>query len=59
MQKYVCEVCGYIYDPEKGDPDSGIQPGTPFDEIPDDWACPKCGAAKAQFKPMKQESSVA
>ncbi|RZM78655.1 rubredoxin [Leptolyngbya iicbica] len=59
MQKYVCEVCGYIYDPEKGDPDSGIQPGTPFNEIPDDWACPKCGATKSQFKPMKQESSVA
>lgn len=58
MQKYVCEICGYIYDPEVGDPDSGIEPGTPFSEIPDDWACPQCGATKAQFQPMEQEASV-
>ena len=47
--KYKCSVCGYIYDPEPGDPDGGIKPGTPFEEIPDDWVCPVCGAAKSQF----------
>jgi rubredoxin len=50
MDKYVCTVCGYIYDPEKGDPDSGIQPGTSFEQLPDDWVCPVCGAAKDQFE---------
>ena len=49
MQKYVCEVCGYVYDPAEGDPDHGIKPGTPFDQIPDDWVCPVCGVAKDQF----------
>ncbi len=50
MDKYVCTVCGYIYDPEKGDPDSGISPGTKFEDIPDDWVCPVCGAGKDDFK---------
>ena len=50
MVKYRCTVCGYTYNPEKGDPDSGIDPGTPFEEIPDDWVCPVCGAGKDQFK---------
>jgi len=50
MTKYECTVCGYIYDPEKGDPDSGIKPGTPFDDLPDDWVCPVCGAWKSAFK---------
>jgi len=50
MDKYKCEVCGYIYDPEKGDPDGGIKPGTKFADIPDDWTCPVCGAEKNQFK---------
>ena len=54
MQKYKCTVCGYIYDPEKGDPDSGIEPGTEFSEIPDDWGCPKCGAAKSDFEPVEE-----
>ena len=49
MQKYECDVCGYVYDPEVGDPDSGIQPGTPFSDIPDDWSCPVCGVEKSQF----------
>jgi len=40
VKKYRCKLCGYIYDPEKGDPDSGIEPGTPFEELPDDWVCP-------------------
>ena len=55
MQKYECKVCGYIYDPEKGDPDSGIKPGTPFEEIPEDWSCPVCGATKSQFEPVKEK----
>lgn len=50
MQKYKCTVCGYIYDPEKGDPDSGIKPGTPFEKLPDDWTCPVCGAEKSLFE---------
>ncbi|HOG06500.1 MAG: rubredoxin [Syntrophales bacterium] len=48
--RYVCSVCGYEYDPEKGDPDSGISPGTPFEDLPDDWTCPVCGAGKSQFE---------
>lgn len=50
MDKYECTVCGYIYDPDKGDPEHGINPGTPFDALPDDWVCPLCGAAKDMFE---------
>ncbi|OYD14929.1 High molecular weight rubredoxin [candidate division WOR-3 bacterium JGI_Cruoil_03_44_89] len=50
MAKYKCTVCGYIYDPEKGDPDSGIKPGTPFEDLPEDWVCPVCGAEKSAFE---------
>lgn len=50
MDKYVCTVCGYVYDPEVGDPDSGIKPGIPFDELPDNWTCPVCGAGKDAFE---------
>ncbi|HVJ50294.1 rubredoxin [Desulfitobacterium sp.] len=50
MKKYVCSVCGYVYDPEIGDPDSGIVPGTAFEDIPDDWVCPECGVAKDSFE---------
>jgi flavin reductase (DIM6/NTAB) family NADH-FMN oxidoreductase RutF/rubredoxin len=49
MDKYVCDVCGYVYDPEKGDPDNGVEPGTSFADLPDDWVCPVCGAAKDAF----------
>lgn len=55
MDKYKCTVCGYVYDPEKGDPDSGINPGTPFEKLPDDWVCPICGASKDQFEKIKEE----
>ena len=48
--KYRCTVCGYIYDPELGDPDGKIKPGTPFEELPDDWVCPVCGASKDKFE---------
>ena len=51
--KYKCSVCGYIYDPELGDPDGGIKPGTPFEAIPDDWVCPVCGAAKSKFEKIE------
>jgi rubredoxin len=51
MKKYVCDVCGYIYDPEVGDPDSGIEPGMSFEDLPDDWVCPDCGAGKDDFSP--------
>ena len=50
MDKYKCTVCGYIYDPEKGDPESDIEPGTSFDDLPDDWVCPLCGASKDEFE---------
>jgi len=50
MVKYRCEVCGYVYDPEKGDPDSGIEPGTLFEELPEDWVCPICGVGKEDFE---------
>ncbi len=53
MAKYKCTVCGWVYDPELGDPDGGIKPGTPFEEIPDDWVCPICGAAKSDFERME------
>ncbi len=52
MQKYKCTVCGYIYDPEKGDPDSGVNQGISFEDLPDDWVCPKCGADKSAFEPI-------
>jgi len=53
MAKYQCSVCGYIYDPELGDPDSNIAPGTPFEELPDDWVCPVCGATKSEFEKVE------
>jgi rubredoxin len=49
MQKYVCDVCGYVYDPAKGDPERKIPAGTPFENLPADWTCPECGAPKDQF----------
>jgi rubredoxin/flavin reductase (DIM6/NTAB) family NADH-FMN oxidoreductase RutF len=51
--RYVCTVCGYVYDPEVGDPDSGIKPGTSFESLPDEWVCPVCGVPKMQFKKEK------
>jgi flavin reductase (DIM6/NTAB) family NADH-FMN oxidoreductase RutF/rubredoxin len=51
MKKYVCQVCGYVYDPAAGDPDNGVPAGTPFEKLPADWVCPVCGAGKDQFEP--------
>ena len=53
MDKYVCIICGYIYDPAEGDPESGIAPGTAFEDIPEDWTCPACGVGKEHFEKYK------
>jgi rubredoxin len=50
MKKWLCVVCGYVYDPEVGDPDSGVEPGTPWEEVPEDWICPLCAVGKEQFE---------
>ncbi|MBE7029869.1 MAG: rubredoxin [Ruminococcaceae bacterium] len=52
MGQYECTACGYIYDPAEGDPDNGIAPGTPFEELPEDWTCPMCGLSKDAFEPL-------
>jgi rubredoxin len=49
VNKYQCNVCGYVYDPEKGDPTQSIPPGTPFESLPEDWTCPECGVPKEEF----------
>ena len=58
MQKYVCEPCGYEYDPAVGDPDNGIAPGTAFEDIPEDWVCPLCGMGKEVFVPAEQDRNL-
>ena len=52
VQKWECLACGYVYDPEIGDPDGGVEPGTAFEDIPDDWVCPECGVGKDMFEPV-------
>jgi len=54
MQKWVCTICGYVYDPDIGDPDGGVEPGTLFENIPGSWVCPLCGASKSEFERIKQ-----
>jgi len=54
MTKWRCSVCGYIYDPEKGDPDSGIEPGMAFESLQEDWTCPACGAPKEMFEEIEE-----
>ncbi len=51
MQKYICDLCAYVYDPEIGDTDNGVDPGTSWEDVPDDWVCPLCGAGKDAFSP--------
>jgi len=51
MKKYVCDVCGYVYDPAVGDEEGGIAPGTAFEDLPEDWICPICGSGKDEFSP--------
>lgn len=53
MNKYVCIICGYVYDPVLGIPEDGIPAGTPFEDIPSAWSCPECGATKADFEPFE------
>ncbi len=55
MKRYRCTLCFHIYDPAEGDPDSGIPPGTPFEQIPDTWTCPNCGATKADYEPLEDD----
>ena len=55
MKKYVCVVCGWVYDPEVGDPEGGIAPGTAFEDIPDDWVCPLCGVGKDDFQVQEDQ----
>ena len=54
MKKYVCGVCGYVYDPEVGDPDNGIAPGTSFEDLPEDWVCPLCAVGKEDFSEVEE-----
>ena len=49
MEKYVCDVCGYVYDPAIGDAENGVEPGTAFADLPDDWVCPECSVEKDDF----------
>jgi rubredoxin len=54
MEKWQCSICGYTYDPQKGDPEHDVTPGTPFEKLPDDWTCPECGAAKDMFEKVEE-----
>ena len=53
MNKWKCVLCGYVYDPAKGDPENGVAPGTAFEDLPDDWVCPDCGAGKEDFEKIE------
>ena len=57
-QKWICETCGFVYDPEEGDPDGGLPAGTPIEEVPDDWMCPVCGAKKKDFRKMEPGEDI-
>ena len=52
MDKWECQVCGYVYDPAEGDDAAGIEPGTSFEDLPDDWVCPVCGVGKEEFSKL-------
>jgi rubredoxin len=54
MQQWACTLCDYVYDPEFGDPDGDVPPGTAFEDLPDDWECPTCGAEKDMFEPVEE-----
>jgi rubredoxin len=55
MQKYICTLCDWVYDPELGDPDNGVEPGTAFEDLPADWICPDCGAGPDMFEPLDED----
>ena len=59
MDRYVCTICGYVYDPEQGDPDNGVPAGTKWEDVPDDWECPVCGASKEDFEKEDQDLNFA
>ncbi|NCO37480.1 MAG: rubredoxin [Armatimonadetes bacterium CG_4_10_14_3_um_filter_66_18] len=54
MQKWACTACDYVYDPDLGDPDEGVEPGTPWGEVPETWECPECGMGKDAFEPLEE-----
>lgn len=54
VDKWICKVCGYVYDPADGDPVAGVSPGTPFENLPEDWVCPACGAPKSEFEKIQE-----
>ena len=54
MDKYICTICDYVYDPEQGDPDNGIEPGTPFEDLPEEWICPLCRVGKEEFQKVEE-----
>jgi rubredoxin len=54
MDKWECLICGYIYDPELGDPENNVDPGTTFEELPEDWVCPECGVGKDEFERLEE-----
>ena len=58
MEKYVCTVCGYVYDPETGEPDSGVAPGTKWEDVPEDFLCPLCGVGKDMFEQEQNTAST-
>ena len=58
MKEYVCDGCDYVYDPEKGDPENGIEPGTSFEDLPEDWVCPVCGLGKDSFSLKEERGDV-
>lgn len=58
MSKWRCVLCGYIYDPDEGDPDNNVPPGTPFEDLPEDWVCPDCGASKEDFDEVEVDEEV-
>lgn len=55
MKKYVCDICGYVYDPAEGDPENGIEAGTAFEDLPEDWVCPLCKVDKDNFSEAEEE----
>ncbi len=57
MAEYECLICGYVYDPKAGDPEHGVPPNTPFEELPEDWTCPVCNAGKDEFEKVRSASS--
>jgi len=54
MKKWQCSICGYVYDPAEGDPLAGVAAGVTFEDLPDDWVCPECGASKDAFEPVEE-----